>query len=282
MASQKAKNKVLDFPSHSANLYNAEYERGQNIIGEKITEARTQAGLTRVAFRSLLSMYGIDISTQAILKWENGKSSPNAYQLLAIGQALQIDPDFTFFMSNPGTAHSRSDDMLLNPEGIKKLNDYREDLIASGRYAIRSHVSNSIQFKDMPVSDLRVSAGTGAFLDEENFEMVSYPVASIPKDADFGIRVSGDSMEPVYHDGQIVWVQKCQELNHDEVGIFIYDNEGYVKAYEEQVPAKEIQDRFTDSYGTVHMQPVMVSYNQDYAPKVVSPDSDFRIIGRVL
>ena len=51
------------------------------------------------------------------------------------------------------------------------------------------------------MSNLSVSAGTGAFLDEGSFEMVSFPASTVPDGADFGVRVSGDSMEPVYHDG---------------------------------------------------------------------------------
>ena len=34
----------------------------------------------------------------------------------------------------------------------------------------------------------------------------------IPAGADFGIYVGGDSMESIYHDGQLVWVQKCSEI----------------------------------------------------------------------
>lgn len=81
----------------------------------------------------------------------------------------------------------------------------------------------SIVYVDMPVSYLAASAGTGAFLDEGNFEMVSVPKNTIPAGAEFGIRVSGDSMMPTYCDGQIVWIQQCQTLNPGEVGIFIYD-----------------------------------------------------------
>ena len=132
----------------------------------------------------------------------------------------------------------------------------------------------------MPVSYLPASAGTGVFLDEENFETVSFPEASVPERADFGVRVSGDSMEPVYRDGQIVWVQRCSRLRPGEVGVFLYDGEGYLKVYGEQPP--EDPERFTDSGGTVHMQPVLLSYNEAYAPKVVSPDCVFAVAGRVL
>ena len=68
-----------------------------------------------------------------------------------------------------------------------------------------------------------VHGHTGAFLAEGNFEMISFPESSIPDGAEFGVRVSGDSMEPVYHDGQIVWVQQCETLRTGEVGVMIYD-----------------------------------------------------------
>ena len=150
----------------------------------------------------------------------------------------------------------------LNEEGLRKVASYKADLIASGRYKPQLKACNIIKFIEMPVSNLAVSAGTGEFLDEGNFEMVSFPESSVPTGAEFGLRVSGDSMEPVYHDGQIVWVQQCEQVAVGEVGIFIYDGD--------------------DSYGNVHMQPVMLSYNQKYSPRVISANAGFQVVGRVL
>ena len=122
----------------------------------------------------------------------------------------------------------------------------------------------------MPVSYLSVSAGPGEFLEEDSFEMVSFPESSIPKGAERGIRVSGDSMEPVYHDGQIVWIQRCERLRAGEVGVFLYVGSGYMKVYSE---------RETDGNGR---QPVLVSYNRKYEPIPILPGHEFRIAGRVL
>ena len=119
-------------------------------------------------------------------------------------------------------------------------------------------------------------------LDEGSFEMVSFPASTVPDGADFGVRVSGDSMEPVYHDGQIVWVKQCDRVNIGEVGIFVYDGEGYIKVYDEQEPDEEQREAFTDSYGTLYMQPVMISYNQKNAPRVISAQAGFQVVGRVL
>ena len=52
-----------------------------------------------------------------------------------------------------------------------------------------------------------VSAGTGNFLTDAPKE--SYEVGDLaPDNADFGVRISGDSMEPEYHNGEIAWIQQ--------------------------------------------------------------------------
>ena len=126
----------------------------------------------------------------------------------------------------------------LNEEGRRKLNEYKDDLISSGKYepAAPRAKKSAIKYIYRPVSYLSASAGTGAFLDEGQFENMRFPESAVPAGADFALHVSGDSMEPVYHDGQIVWVQKCETLMPGDVGIFVYEGNGYIKAYDEQEP----------------------------------------------
>lgn len=274
MKNQNSKSKVVSITATRGALYNASVDREQNFIGKRIAEARSNNGLSLTGFSKLLADFGVSVTAAAINKWELGGSAPNAYQLLAIRQALNIEDD-GFFMSNAGLPE-------LNAEGLRKVAEYRADLIASGKYKPQPKVVPFIKYIDMPVSSLAVSAGTGAFLDEGNFEMISFPEASVPKGANFGVRVSGDSMEPVYHDGQIVWVEQCEQIAVGEVGVFIYDGEGYLKVYSEQEPDEAEREAFTDSYGTVHMQPVMVSYNQKYNDRPISAYAGFQLVGRVL
>ena len=65
---------------------------------------------------------------------------------------------------------------------------------------------------------------------------IQVPASSVPAGAEFGIYVSGDSMEPRYHSGQIVWVKRCEELKCGDIGIFVYDDCGYLKKYDEHTP----------------------------------------------
>ena len=252
--------------------YDAAGEKRLNVIGRRITEARKLKGMSLVIFADYLERFGLHVSSKAVGKWETGDSIPNAYQLIALCTALEIEDSLTYFMGDYAP--------LLNDDGMRKLREYRDDLIASGRYASGS--GEIVNFRDIPVSELTASAGTGQFLDEGRFEMVSFPENKIPRGADFGVYVLGNSMEPVYHDGQIVFVQKCERVEPGQVGIFIHDGEGFIKVYSEQAPDESIAEEFTDSYGTVHPQPVLKSYNRDYAPRVIRPTDQFEVVGRVL
>ena len=252
----------------NGHVFSIEEAREKNLVGELLGSARRDAGLSREKLSADLKRYGLEISAYGISKWEQGTRTPNTYQMIALCQVLHIH--------NPLDMYAEK----LNSAGLKKLADYRDDLIASGRYAPIPKAPAELEYIDMPVSYLAASAGTGMFLDDGNYEIVSVPRASVPAGAVLGIRVSGDSMEPVYTDGQIVWIAQSESLHPGEVGIFAYDGDGYIKVYGEQEP--EDTEAFTDAWGNVHMQPVLISYNKKYPPRPVSPEASFQIVGRVL
>ena len=78
------------------------------------------------------------------------------------------------------------------------------------------------------------SAGTGVFiLGNEASEQLSIPDTPENRLVDYAIGVSGDSMEPDYHDGDIVLVSQRVEMYHGDVGIFIINNKAYIKEYGE-------------------------------------------------
>ncbi len=269
--------KIISFEAARSKLYDSVKERSENVIGTQIQAAREARGLSLVRLSELLSKYGISAQKTSISRWENGSTIPNAYQLLALCHALEIEDGIEYFTREP-----KKDD-ALNSEGWKKLAEYKALLIASGQFKPEpSAASSAIEYVTKKISMLPVSAGPGEFLSDECFEDVDFPASDVPENADYGIKVNGNSMEPVYHDGQIVWVQRCETLNPGEVGIFEYGGSGYLKQYEEQEPDAEVIEAFTSSDGDVRMQPVLVSYNSKYEKIVVSPHTYFRIEGRAL
>jgi len=110
--------------------------------------------------------------------------------------------------------------------------------------------------------DLPVSAGFGNNMEEdepyEDFE-TSNP------EADFAVKVSGNSMEPDIPDNSILLIKKSEEIGQAKVGIFFFDGNSYCK--------KKVE---TDD-GLL-----LVSNNRKYPPIKVSESSDFRIFGEVV
>ena len=112
-------------------------------------------------------------------------------------------------------------------------------------------------------SPLNPSAGTGSFLDGDEYEIFSSP--DIPEAATFGVYVDGDSMEPKYHNKDLIWIEQTACLDNGEIGIFYLDGNAYVKKFQ------------NNRLGTY-----LISLNKKYDPIPVTENSSFKIFGRVL
>ena len=206
-----------------------------------------------------LTKYGVNVSNAAISAWEKDTSVPNANQFLILYKLLGITDIYNEFIGfNP-------DDPLakLNDEGKAKALEYISLLLLSEQFQKKE--ATIIPFRrKIKWSLLASSAGTGEFLDDENFKIIEVG-EEVPEEADFGLALNGDSMEPRYHDKQAVWVQKTDTLNHGEIGIFYLDGMTYCKQLK-----KDTSGMF------------LVSLNRKYAPIKITADSTFKVFGRVL
>ena len=226
-------------------------------IGKTLAKLRKEAGLSQTELAVRLSMLGVDVTNQAVSKWESGSSQPNARQLIILCAALGVEDVLGEFTKGKYGAYAG-----LDSDGRRKLAEYKSLLISSGRYSIKKAPPHPV--RTLPLYSLAVSAGTGQFLDGENYEMVEVG-EEVPEGANFGVRVAGDSMEPEYHDGQIVWVRQQRSLMTGETGIFLYDGCAYLK----RLAARE--DRMA-----------LRSLNPAYADILISPELPLRVLGKVL
>ena len=268
----KKTEKVIALHPELSRRYRADKAKENNLVGRKIREARRKLNLTQPELRDKLAAYGIQIQTPAITKWELGENVPSAYQLFAICYALDIPGGLSYFT---GAVVPEQD--TLNAEGKMLLFRYREYLESDPRYTAKKRRQEKVQVK---LSALPASAGTGDELFEEDYETISFPKDMVPDGTDFAVRVDGDSMEPVYRDGQIVFIQKCDSLRDGDVGLFVYEGKGYIKVYSEVLPEEEDIEEYLDSEGVVHPKIELISYNEAYEPRSVT--SELIIVGRVL
>ncbi len=106
--------------------------------------------------------------------------------------------------------------------------------------------------------DFPVSAGTGEYLDSSTATVATLSEEP-PSGTDYILRISGDSMEPEFYDGDYVYVQSTNSLSYNEIGIFVYRGSVYIKEYTPQG---------------------LRSLNSDYG--LIAGTSDIRCLGRVL
>ena len=60
-------------------------------------------------------------------------------------------------------------------------------------------------------------------------EKIEIPDIPEYKKVDYAIGVNGNSMEPEYNDGDTLLIEMAEEIKMGEIGIFLVDNESYVK-----------------------------------------------------
>ena len=194
-----------------------------NSFGEKICAFRKQRGLSQREFASLLNKRGVKVTNQAVSKWESGASLPNAIQFLIICDILDI-------LDISGLFIGKSYDLFsgLNEEGRQRVFEYADMLRDSGKYDDPEITGpHGTRIRTLPVYDLAEAAGKGRLLDLPDYTPVEVGT-EVPVSANFGVRIAGDSMEPDYHDGDVLLVSDALPEPGD-VGVFVMDGMGYVK-----------------------------------------------------
>ena len=226
------------------------------ILGDRLKQLRKAAGLSQAEVASKLTSRGYGIKAGAVSAWETGTSHPNSEQFLTLCDIYgitNIRKDFReYFRIAP------ADDPFgeLSREGQQLAMDYIRLLIKSGDYARKQR---TIRLFNLPAS-----AGTGEFLDGEDYQTVVIG-DEVPDSADFGIRIHGDSMEPRYVNGQVVYVHRTSELSDGDIGIFYLDGSAYCKILHKA--GKKLS---------------LVSINSAYKPIPIRETSEFKVFGKVV
>ena len=77
--------------------------------------------------------------------------------------------------------------------------------------------------------------------------------------------------------------QVCETLGLNFRGLAsVRMPENYISLFRAPEPDEAVADDFMDSYGIVHPQPGLESYNQKYEPRPIRPGTVFQVVGRVL
>ena len=213
---------------------------------------------------------GSGISQSTLSQYFAGKRLPSKKNAEILADFFEvpievIDPRLSNSPA-PTTSPIQSIYDQLAPPGQRKVITYAEKLRdeqEKRRKAKKNEVSEKVvQLYGYDYYDHAASAGTGQYLNDVRVEQIELP---IDVDADFVIPIKGDSMEPDYQDGDLIFIQTSVDLNDGVIGVFNYNGEAYIK---------QLVIDTEQSY--------LHSLNPDYKDMPITPETDFRIIGEVV
>lgn len=207
-------------------------------ISQNIIKYREKAGLSQKELANLLGT-----TPSRVSNWEQGANCPTIDMLFEVCNILKVSiNDIYGVYPNSNIKLSYEEKQYLekyrfisehSPEGIKTV-----DTILNREYTI----ARQLQERDAQIIGLETEkptllhmytylhkiacAGKGFYFEDIPVDTMAAPYVD---GADFIISVNGDSMEPTYHDGDLVYVQKSQIVNIGDIGIFILNGECYIK-----------------------------------------------------
>ena len=201
-------------------------------IGDRIARRRKELGMTqdelaiRVGYKSKAAISKIetnvnDITQSMVVKFADALDTTVAY-LMGWDSSDAPAGDIDVFPELPSEEHR-----LLS-------------LWRKADEIDQSTIWNILRRYEEPGDDKKViyirhylvpaAAGYASAIEGEDYELIELP-ADAPRGADFCISISGDSMEPYIHDGEMVYVKRGAELKDFEPGIFFVDGNVYCKQY---------------------------------------------------
>lgn len=140
-------------------------------------------------------------------------------------------------------------EQLKEQNNVVNFNDYIEE--ESEWYEVKFYGS--------------VSAGTGLYLDDEQVETISFGADMIPNGTDFCLKVNGDSMDPMFHDGDYVFIKRETDFRNGSIGVVIVNGDAYLKKI--YITPDSIK---------------LVSLNKKYKDITVSQDDNLKYVGTVV
>ena len=117
----------------------------------------------------------------------------------------------------------------------------------------------------LPLYEAPAAAGEALPVLTEECGVIEGSSEEIPAEASFAIRISGDSMEPLLSDGDLVFVEKTKELLIGQIGIFLLNGESLCKRL-----------------GEFEGKRALISMNPSYPPILILESDDLRLVGRVI
>ena len=191
----------------------------------KLREFKSESGLT---YKDISEQTNIALAT--IEKLFSGRTSDPKLNMISKIVSV-LGHNVSELLANDDALSHYEKGLIVSIRGLDKFGKTRvEETIKSEERRIYAEQAAPRQRYSRIFYDFPVSAGTGEFLDNRTAviaELSNEP----PMGTDYILRIAGDSMEPMYSDGDYVYVKSQSDINMGEIGIFCAEGSVYMKEY---------------------------------------------------
>lgn len=236
-------------------------------LSKKLKQARYNSGLSP---KQVYEKFGI--KQARFSAWENGISEPDVKTFLELCREYNIDDVYSFFCD----ANTEYNKFKYNTElnlAITKLREISRDpenfeaVLNCLNYEYNKYLDKRVikfhnRMRPIPVYMQPAAAGLGNYITDDDMEVMELPA---PPEADAGIRISGDSMEPDICDGEIVYIKYMPHIGFGDIGIFLYNGDAYCKKLDK-----------------INGRPCLTSINPRYTPIFFNDSEPIYTFGKVI
>ena len=216
---------------------------------EKLKARRKELKLTQ---KDIADQLGI--SYQAYSAWERGVKEPSKEKVQRLEQILRVPKGYFTEIEIVRLYNT------LSNKGKNQVVEYARDLVQKEK--IQQVISVSENLYEYHVYE-KMSAGIGASVyDDRDYDIVYFDEELAH---DFASWVSGDSMEPKYHNGSVALIRETGFDYDGAVYAVVCNNQTYIKrVYREENGLR------------------LVSINPKYRDIFISYDEDPRVVGIIV
>lgn len=189
---------------------------------------------------------------------ERGVMNAKTQNILDMCDALGITPEILLEMDNGIVSDIVNTVNQLNPTRQTKIYNFATDQLNEQRVEETPAIYHTVEVYSL------LSAGTG-IVDLDPTDTTEIELNGHVPQHDLAFEVRGDSMEPVFENGEIVFVKKTQDIHNGQIIAVQVNEEAFIKKV-------YINDD--------HMR--LVSLNKEYEDIIATEDDDIRVVGKVL
>ncbi|MGM8137472.1 helix-turn-helix domain-containing protein [Enterococcus italicus] len=219
-------------------------------IGKRIRELRENKNMTQTELSEALGMK----TYTTVSKWESDDNFPKGKDLKRLAELFNVSSDYLLGLNK--SEKSKDITVIYN-----QLDPPRKTKV----YNFAKH-----QLEEQKEKKVHLYGATAANPQELSYGDTIYDETietNVPKNADCALVVQGDSMEPEYRNGEIVFYKSQPVVENGEMAIVEINGDG--------VTLKKVYFNYDED------KVILRSLNNKYADRELNPDQ-VRILGKVV